>query len=99
MRTRILYEVSEDRWPGDSLGFHPRVVCFRRQHGDRSDAGRAWAGNGSKQRSDEIPMKLLAIGLQILHTEFAFAFNLFRVPRRAFASHAIKPSHRCVVVV
>ena len=44
-------------------------------------------------------MNLLAIGLQILHTEFAFAFNLFRVSRRAFAGHAIKPSHRGVVVV
>ena len=44
-------------------------------------------------------MNLLAIGLQILQTEFAFAFNLFRVSRRAFAGHAIKPPDRSVVVV
>ena len=44
-------------------------------------------------------MNLLAIGLQIFQTEFAFAFNLFRVSRRAFAGHAIEPPDRGVIVV
>ena len=44
-------------------------------------------------------MNLLADGLQIFHTEFAFVFNLFRVARRAFAGHAIEPPDRGVIVV